>query len=84
MFEVSIDDWAWSICGCRARRMVGLLVNDWVLSISRSVDARRVTMRGTLDVHAATAASWLSEYMWNPSNERLSFTDIVLCGERWL
>ena len=56
--------------------MLGLLVNDWVLSISRSVDARHGTMHGTLGVHAATAASSLSECMWNPSK------DLVLRGER--
>ena len=48
-----------------------------MIGLCPSVVARHGTMRGTFGVHAATAASWLSECMWNPSNERLSFRDLL-------
>ena len=61
----SVDARHGACSGCRS-----------VTGFCRSVDARHGTMCGTFGVHAATAASWLSECVWNTSNERLSFTDL--------
>ena len=72
MFEVFIVDWARSVCGCKSTAHVQV-------ACRRSVDARHGTMRGTLGVHTATAASWLSGCMWNPSNLRkTSFTPLLI------